>query len=152
MNQTYILGKSVEQNPDDMDSASCELQKWRKTKISYRKLWRQNKDSTYKQRKGEPEFLNYGTHPFGGWWLALMLNWFMVGVDVVVGWCAPKVSTWCEAGQERTGWLIAGNQMNLANTIPLPWILELDNPVTELLDICWCVVTQNQPKARFGQN
>ena len=38
MNQTYLLEKPVEQNPDDMDSASCELQKWRRTKISYRKL------------------------------------------------------------------------------------------------------------------
>ena len=148
MNQTYLLEKSVEQNPDDMDSVSCELQKWRRTKISYRKLWWQKNDSTYKQRKGEPEFLNYGTHPFGGWWLVLMLNWLMV--DCCWLMCAQSVDLmWSRAGED---WVADCWQPNeFSQHDPAPWILELDNPVTELLDICWCVVTQNQPKARFGQ-
>ena len=49
----------------------------------------------------------------------------------------------------RLGWLIAGTKMSLANPAqPTPLnslILGLDNPVTELLDICRCVVTQPGP-------
>ena len=46
-------------------------------------------DATYKQRKGEPEFLNYGTHPFGGWWL-------VVDVELVDGlWLVVDVRPKC---------------------------------------------------------
>ena len=128
MNQTYLLEKSVEQNPDDMDSVSCELQKWRRTKISYRKLWWQKMILLTNKEKVSLSFSTMALIPLvvgvdvelvDGLWLLVDGLWLVVDVELVVGWCAPKVSTWCEAGQERTGWLIAGNQMNLANTIPL---------------------------------
>ena len=105
-------------------------------------LSRLGKGSTYKGKQGELEFLNYGAHDGGG------------GGDGG----SPKVSTTLMGARtgEDWGWLIAATKMNLANPAqPTPLnslILGLDNPVTELLDICRCVVTQPTNPARFGQN
>ena len=70
---------------------------------------------------------------------------------VEVGGGSPKVSTTLMGARtgEDWGWLIAATKMNLANPAqPTPLnslILGLDNPVTELLDICRRVVHPTRP-------
>ena len=59
----------------------------------------QGKENTYKERKGESEFLKYGAHA-DGWRVARRAK------------CQRR---WWGAGQEKTGWLIAATKMNLAN-------------------------------------